>query len=154
MREVDVVVGTCTPAVTSSPVTVTVNAAPIAPAFTQVNPTCLVGTGSVSVTSPVSGSTYTLTGITLAVAAQTGTSFATLAAGTYELTQTNATGCTFLTSVTINTFPAVTWKGIGLGWDNGVPSVNKKIVFDATYNSIIDFTVPLGIIPVKFQPVL
>jgi hypothetical protein len=35
----DVVVsGTCTPAVTSSPVTVTVNAAPIAPAFTQVNP--------------------------------------------------------------------------------------------------------------------
>jgi hypothetical protein len=40
-------------------------------------------TGSVSVTSPVSGSTYTLTGITLAVAAQTGTSFATLAAGTY-----------------------------------------------------------------------
>jgi hypothetical protein len=41
----DVVVsGTCTPAVTSSPVTVTVNAAPIAPAFTQVNPTCLVGT--------------------------------------------------------------------------------------------------------------
>jgi hypothetical protein len=75
---------------------VTVNAAPIAPAFTQVNPTCLVGTGSVSVTSPVSGSTYTLTGITLAVAAQTGTSFATLAAGTYELTQTNATGCTFL----------------------------------------------------------
>jgi hypothetical protein len=32
--------------------------------------------------------------------------------------------------VTINTFPAVTttWKGIGLGWDNGVPSVNKKIV--------------------------
>jgi hypothetical protein len=81
----DVVVsGTCTPAVTSSPVTVTVNAAPIAPAFTQVNPTCLVGTGSVSVTSPVSGSTYTLTGITL-VAAQTGTSFATLAAGTYEL---------------------------------------------------------------------
>jgi hypothetical protein len=82
----DVVVsGTCTPAVTSSPVTVTVNAAPIAPAFTQVNPTCLVGTGSVSVTSPVSGSTYTLTGITLAVAAQTGTSFATLA-GTYEHT--------------------------------------------------------------------
>jgi hypothetical protein len=54
----------------------------------------------------------------------------------------------FSTSVTINTFPAVTttWKGIGLGWDNGVPSVNKKIVFDATYNSIIDFTVPLGII--------
>jgi hypothetical protein len=81
-----------TPAVTSSPVTVTVNAAPIAPAFTQVNPTCLVGTGSVSVTSPVSGSTYTLTGI-ISVAAQTGTSFATLAAGTYELTQTNATGC-------------------------------------------------------------
>jgi hypothetical protein len=90
-------------------VTVTVNAAPIAPAFTQVNPTCLVGTGSVSVTSPVSGSTYTLTGITLAVAAQTGTSFATLAAGTYELTQTNATGCiSSPTSVTINTFPAVT----------------------------------------------
>jgi hypothetical protein len=66
----------------------------------------------------VSGSTYTLTGITLAVAAQTGTSFATLA-GTYELTQTNATGCiSSPTSVTINTFPAVTnLKGIGLGWD-------------------------------------
>jgi hypothetical protein len=78
----------------------------------------------------VSGSTYTLTGITLAVATQTGTSFATLAAGTYELTQTNATGCiSSPTSVTINTFPAVTTTGIGLSWDNGVPSVNKKIVF-------------------------
>jgi hypothetical protein len=65
----------------------------------------------------VSGSTYTLTGITLAVAAQTGTSFATLAAGTYELTQTNATGCiSSPTSVTINTFPAVTttWKVLAL----------------------------------------
>jgi uncharacterized membrane protein len=93
------------------------------------------------------GSTYTLTGITLAVAAQTGTSFATLAAGTYELTQTNATGCISSLLVLINTFPAVTttWKVLALVGIM-VFLVNKKIVFYATYNSIIDFTVPLGII--------
>ncbi|WP_299625023.1 GEVED domain-containing protein, partial [uncultured Tenacibaculum sp.] len=65
----------------------------LAPTATHVDPTCLVATGSINVTSPVATSTYTLTGITPVVAAQTGTSFTTLAPGTYELTETNADGC-------------------------------------------------------------
>ncbi|WP_299636261.1 GEVED domain-containing protein, partial [uncultured Tenacibaculum sp.] len=66
---------------------------PVAPSATHVDPTCTVLTGSVNVTSPVATSTYTLTGITPVVAAQTGTSFSSLQPGTYELTETNASGC-------------------------------------------------------------
>ncbi|WP_299840451.1 hypothetical protein, partial [uncultured Tenacibaculum sp.] len=66
---------------------------PAAPSVTHTDPTCIVATGSISVTSPVAISTYTLTGITPVVAPQTGTIFTTLAPGTYELTETNADGC-------------------------------------------------------------
>uniref|UniRef100_UPI002613B482 gliding motility-associated C-terminal domain-containing protein n=1 Tax=uncultured Tenacibaculum sp. TaxID=174713 RepID=UPI002613B482 len=66
---------------------------PAVPSVTHTDPTCLVATGSISVTSPVATSTYTLTGITPVVAAQTGISFTTLAPGTYELTETNTDGC-------------------------------------------------------------
>ncbi|WP_165872305.1 hypothetical protein, partial [Tenacibaculum sp. M341] len=66
---------------------------PVAPSATHVDPTCTVLTGSVNVTTPVVTSTYTLTGITPVVAAQTGTSFSSLQPGTYELTETNASGC-------------------------------------------------------------
>ncbi|MEX6627367.1 Ig-like domain-containing protein [Tenacibaculum salmonis] len=87
--------------------TVTVNITPSAPAATDVDPTCAVATGSVSVTSPVGTSTYTLTGTAPVVAAQTGTSFTTLAAGTYSLTETNAAGCTSpALSITIDAQPA------------------------------------------------
>ncbi|WP_299637224.1 hypothetical protein, partial [uncultured Tenacibaculum sp.] len=65
----------------------------VAPSATHVDPTCTVLTGSVNVTTPVVTSTYTLTGITPVVAAQTGTSFSSLQPGTYELTETNASGC-------------------------------------------------------------
>ncbi|WP_299676565.1 GEVED domain-containing protein [uncultured Tenacibaculum sp.] len=80
---------------------------PAAPAATHVDPTCLVATGSINVTSPVATSTYTLTGITPVVAAQTGTSFTALAPGTYELTETNADGCISV-ATTIIIDPALT----------------------------------------------
>ncbi|CAM1335047.1 Ig-like domain-containing protein [Tenacibaculum aestuariivivum] len=86
---------------------VTVNTLPVAPSASDVDPTCSLSTGSVSVTSPVGTSTYTLTGITPAVAAQTGTSFSSLASGTYELTETNAAGCTSpALSITIDAQPS------------------------------------------------
>ncbi|WP_396601901.1 Ig-like domain-containing protein [Algibacter sp. R77976] len=66
---------------------------PNAPTFTQVNNVCLQQVGSVSVTNTIGTSTYTLTGINPAVAAQTGTNFSGLDAGTYELTETNIDGC-------------------------------------------------------------
>nr|WP_321411296.1 gliding motility-associated C-terminal domain-containing protein [uncultured Allomuricauda sp.] len=72
---------------------------PPAPAFAQVDPTCTVATGSVSVTSPQGTSTYTLTGTSPAVAPQTGTSFTGLAPGTYELTETTSAGCSSSASV-------------------------------------------------------
>ncbi|WBX73136.1 Ig-like domain-containing protein [Tenacibaculum pacificus] len=87
--------------------TVTVNITPSAPAATDVDPTCAVATGSVSVTSPVGTSTYTLTGTAPVVAAQTGTSFSSLASGTYSLTETNAAGCiSAATTITIDAQPA------------------------------------------------
>ncbi|GAB1857085.1 hypothetical protein MHTCC0001_19210 [Flavobacteriaceae bacterium MHTCC 0001] len=77
-------------------------ASPLAPLTTNVDPTCTVATGSITVTNPVGTSTYTLTGIAPVVASQTGISFTGLASGTYELTETNAAGCISpATSITI-----------------------------------------------------
>ncbi|MFB0903674.1 MAG: G8 domain-containing protein, partial [Nonlabens sp.] len=136
-------------------VTLRVNPTPTAPAFTQVNPTCTTPKGTIVVTAPgpAANVTYTVTGTAPVVAAvtQLSATFSNLSPGNYSLTTTNTTtGCISTpTNVTINTSSAVTttWRGTGLGWDNGVPSVNKKIVFEATYNSLWDLTVPLGIIP-------
>jgi hypothetical protein len=110
---------------------------PVAPEFTQVNPSCLVATGSVSVTSAVSGSTYTLTGITPAVAAKSGTSFAGLATGSYELKVQNAAGCiSSPPSIIIIAIVVKTniWKA-GI-WSLGIlpSSLNDIIVFADDYS--------------------
>jgi large repetitive protein len=85
----------------TSTASVTINAAPAAPAvptFTITQPTCTTPTGTVVITNPVTGVTYS-------IGATTGTTFAGLAPNTYTVTATTAGGCTSTASVTINAAP-------------------------------------------------
>nr|WP_068893413.1 gliding motility-associated C-terminal domain-containing protein [Pedobacter panaciterrae] len=91
-----------------SPATsVTINAqpaTPIAANATTVQPTCVLATGSITVTAPLgAGLTYSVNGITY----QSDVTFAGLIAGTYALTVKNADGCISpATSVVIDPQPA------------------------------------------------
>jgi len=90
-----------------------INAAPAIPAAPTANltqPTCALATGTVSVTTPVSGTgiSYTLTGTNPIVTAVTNSTglFSGLNSGTYKLTTTNLAGCTSgPASLTINPQP-------------------------------------------------
>ena len=90
-----------------------INAAPAIPAAPTANltqPTCALATGTVSVTTPVSGTgiSYTLTGTNPIVTAVTNSTglFSGLNSGTYKLTTTNLAGCTSSpASLTINPQP-------------------------------------------------
>jgi len=74
-------------------------------------PTCDVATGTITVDVPTPDGfiTYTVTGTNPVVASVTNDTgvFTGLASGVYDVTTTNAAGCTSsATSVTINTQPA------------------------------------------------
>ena len=98
---------------TSLATNVTIDAQPItpvAPVASLTQPTCGVGTGTITVTSPATGAgiSYTVTGTNPVVAGVTNTTgiFSGLAPGDYDVTTTNAVMCTSLaTSVTINAQP-------------------------------------------------
>jgi FtsP/CotA-like multicopper oxidase with cupredoxin domain len=96
------------PAISNS-VNITVNPLPVAPTVTLTQPTCATVTGTITVTAPTEP-TYTVTGTNPVVAAvSNGTGiFAGLTPGIYDVTATNANGCTSVaTSVTINTLPVL-----------------------------------------------
>src|SRR5262249_15266045 len=77
--------------------------APPAPTATTVDPTCTVGTGTITVTAPLGAQyTYSIDGINF----QASTVFNNVTPNTYTLTVQNTGGCTATTSVTINTVPA------------------------------------------------
>jgi SprB repeat/Secretion system C-terminal sorting domain len=88
--------------------TVTVGAPPAisTPAATVIQPTCSTATGTVTVTSPVSGIVYTLTqaGI-LKYTANSSSVFSLVVPGTYTLVATNGV-CSATGSVTVNSQPA------------------------------------------------
>jgi hypothetical protein len=98
---------------TSPALNVTINAqpvTPIAPTAGLTQPTCAVATGTITVTSPIpaAGITYTVTGTNPAVAGVSNATgiFSGLASGDYDVTTTNAVGCTSSAlSVTINAQP-------------------------------------------------
>jgi len=84
---------------------------PAAPSVSLTQPTCDVATGTITVDVPTPDGfiTYTVTGTNPVVASVTNDTgvFTGLASGVYDVTTTNAAGCTSsATSVTINTQPA------------------------------------------------
>ncbi|MCO4291907.1 hypothetical protein NF867_03415, partial [Solitalea sp. MAHUQ-68] len=90
----------------SSATAVTINAQPLTPATpaaSTVQPTCTVGTGSITVTGPLgAGLEYSIDGTNY----QASTLFTGLSSNTYSLTVRNAQGCvSTATSVTINAQP-------------------------------------------------
>jgi len=83
------------------------NATPATPAATVVQPTCTVATGTVNVTNPVAGFTYTLTGtspVRPPVTSTTGV-FNNVAPGTYSLTASQGTCTSAPFTVTVNAQP-------------------------------------------------
>ncbi len=93
----------------SGPVSVTVNAAPEVPAnptASVVQPTCLVSTGTITVSSPAAGVVYSFDN---GVSYQSGSAKSGLASGVYQLrVRSAASGCESApVSVTVNAAPEV-----------------------------------------------
>ncbi|WP_420259953.1 beta strand repeat-containing protein, partial [Flavobacterium sinopsychrotolerans] len=102
---------------------VTIVSLPGTPTTTVTQPTCTTSTGTIMVAAPANGSgiSYTLKGtspVTASISNAIG-NFSNLVAGTYEVTTTNANGCTSLaTTKTINTVagaPTTTGVSICIG---------------------------------------
>jgi hypothetical protein len=62
---------------------------PAAPALTITQPTCTVGTGTISISSPIDSFTYSINNANY----QSGGSFTGVAAGSYPVTAENSEGC-------------------------------------------------------------
>lgn len=90
-------------------VTISVNALPSTPMVTPTQPTCSVATGTITVNSPTgSGMTYSINGSTYT---NTTGIFASVAAGTYNVTAKNSSGCiSSSVSVTIDAQPVTPAK--------------------------------------------
>ncbi|HLO46041.1 MAG TPA: YDG domain-containing protein [Leadbetterella sp.] len=79
-------------------------ATPAAPTAIVTQPTCTVATGTITIASPVSGTTYSIDGIDYA---NTTGVFTGVASGTYSVTAKSGDGCvSTATSVTVNAQPA------------------------------------------------
>ncbi|MGV3459834.1 MAG: gliding motility-associated C-terminal domain-containing protein [Flavobacterium sp.] len=75
-------------------------AGPAAPLLSAVQPTCQTGSGSITVTNPEAGATYSIDGTNF----QASPLFANLDPGTYTITAQNASGCTTdSSSITLTT---------------------------------------------------
>ena len=75
---------------------------PINPTATLLQPTCLIPTGSITVTAPIGAYTYSING----VAFQAGVLFSGLASGNYTITAKDAIGCTSTSNFLLNPLPA------------------------------------------------
>jgi Cadherin domain len=86
-------------------VTVTINTAPAAPTTTVTQPTCAIATGTITVTAPTSGVTYSFDNGTTFQAAATSNALAT---GTYQVKVKNSTSncVSTATATIINAQPA------------------------------------------------
>ncbi|WP_343695972.1 T9SS sorting signal type C domain-containing protein [Flavobacterium sp.] len=120
-----VTVGTCSS--NSNSALLTVNPTPVAPtASVTTQPTCAAPTGTITVSSPApaAGITYSVDGTTFT---NTTGVFTGLAAGPYNVTTKNSSGCESpITVVTINAYAGKTWNGsVSTSWNtagNWTPS--------------------------------
>ena len=93
--------------IASDTATLTVDATPAAPIVTITDPTCVVSTGAISVTSATDGLTFSLDGAAYTTYPPDG--FTSVASGTHTLTSKNAGNCiSAVTNVIINPEPAFT----------------------------------------------
>lgn len=93
----------CT-SVTASIIINTAPGAPAIPQVTAVQPTCATVTGTITVTNPEVGNTYSINGVDFSV----GTSFTNLTNGIYTVTVKNTAGCSTVSQqVIINVAPTV-----------------------------------------------
>ena len=106
---------------------------PAAPTVTLTQPTCTIPTGTITITAPTGATLeYSINGTLY----QAGTTFTSVAPGTYNVTvQNNANTCTSpATTVTINTAPAIPTA----------PTVTITQPTCATPTGSITITAPLG----------
>jgi hypothetical protein len=95
--------------------------APAIPTVNLIQPTCDTLTGTITVTAPTSMTSYTVTGTSPVTApvTQSGLVFAGLAQGTYNVTTTNAGGCTSAPLSVVLKLDKADWTGaIDDNWHN------------------------------------
>jgi surface protein len=116
--------------------TIIVQPSPQTPTTVAISqPTCIVPTGSVSVTA-TNGIYYSIDGINYSNVSGV---FSGLAPGTYNITSRNDdNGCTSL-ALTVVILPQVinTWNGTT--WSNGAPIFTDTLIFNGNYNQNVDF---------------
>ncbi|WP_073415475.1 T9SS sorting signal type C domain-containing protein [Flavobacterium defluvii] len=129
-----VTTGTCSS--TSNSALLTVNPTPAAPtASVTTQPTCAAPTGTITISSPApaAGITYSVDGTTFT---NTTGVFTGLAAGPYNVTTKNSSGCESpITVVTINAYAGKTWNGsVSTSWNtagnwtpSGVPTASDCV---------------------------
>jgi gliding motility-associated-like protein len=118
----------------------TVNAQPVSPAIPTLSvtqPTCILATGTITVTAPTgTGLEYSIDGTNF----QTTTAFAGLIANSYTITVKNAAGCTRILGTIVNAQPAspatptlsVTQPTCALA--TGTITVNSPVGSDLVYS--------------------
>ncbi|WP_406844731.1 T9SS sorting signal type C domain-containing protein [Flavobacterium soyae] len=122
---------------TTAVINLTVNAKPATPtASVTTQPTCTVPTGVITITNPApaAGITYSIDGTTYT---NTTGVFSGLAAGSYNVTAKNSSGCeSSITVVPVNAYVSKTWNGsVSTNWNtagnwtpSGVPTADDCVV--------------------------
>jgi hypothetical protein len=120
---------------------VTVSTLPVTPTFVITNIDCNNPTGSVTLNNLPTGNWV----INPGNISGSGTSFAinglTVVGSPYFYTVTNSNGCSSASTASISIIDnnlSTTWNGVS--WSNGLPDVNKKIIFSGNFSSTSDLT--------------
>lgn len=126
--------GSCLPATATG--TIIVQPSPETPTtVTVTQPTCIVATGSIAVSS-TNGIYYSIDGVNYSNVSGV---FSGLAPGTYNITTRNDDNLCASLALTVVIVPQVinTWNGTT--WSNGTPIITDTVVFNGNYNQSVDF---------------
>jgi hypothetical protein len=124
------------PSAASSVITVTANPLAANPTATVLQPTCALGTGTITVTAPLgTGNSYTLDGTTTIT--WPSVSFAGVAPGIHTITVTNSFGCSAAASasVTVDPQPFVPGAPVVTGTVNVCPYISPSSPTQLTYSA-------------------
>jgi hypothetical protein len=118
---------------------VSVNALPSTPTFTIANIDCNNPTGSVTLNNLPTGNWVINPGNISGSGASFTIKGLTIAASPYCYTVSNSSGCVSVSTGFISIIDnnsSTTWNGTG--WTNGLPDINKKIIFSGNFSSSSD----------------